>query len=221
MKNVLVIAPHPDDEIIGCGGTMSKHVYEGDNVYVCIVTVGNKMLYANDVIENGRKEAQEAAELLGVKSVFFLNYESNTLNLIEQYELNRSIEEILLCVNPDVVYIPFYGDIHYDHKAVADSCMVALRPKEGVMKRKIFAYEVPSETGWDAPFVQNAFIPNVFSDITDYLDIKVNAMDIYASQIKRFPNARSSESLVALAKYRGSMIGKKAAEAFVLIREVL
>ena len=219
--NVLVIAPHPDDELIGCAGTIRKHVENGDSVYVCIATIGHFNEFRIDLIKRTREEDFNALNDLGVDDVFYLDLFANSLSAIKQAQINEPVSNVVAKVRPDVAYIPFRGDIHYDHKAVADSALVALRPKFGVKPCKIYAYEVPSETGWDAPYIQNAFIPNSYVDISSQIEAKKSALRMVSSQIPETADARSVESLVALAKHRGSTVGVAYAEAFMLIREIV
>ena len=123
-------------------------------------------------------------------------------------------------VQPEIVYIPHRGDINKDHRLVFDAAMVAARPKPGSPIKEILSYETLSETGWSAPFVENAFIPNVYVDISETLEIKLRAISAYKKELKEFPHPRSLEAISALAKLRGSSIGVGAAEAFMLIREL-
>ena len=216
----LIIAPHPDDEIIGVGGTIAKRALSGDEVYVCVVTKGMAPLFDSDFIEQGRKECREADKLLGVKETIFLDFPAVMLETIPRYELNDRISNVIQKIKPDEVFIPHRGDMQIDHKIVVDSAMVALRPKYKHIIRRIYAYETLSETGWDIPNTVNEFIPTVYENISDTLNIKLNAMRIFESQLADFPNPRSIDAIDALAKYRGCMISVNAAEAFTLIREI-
>jgi len=218
--NVFVIAPHPDDEVLGCGGMIAKRVAAGDKVVVYIVTRGYAPLFDQALIEKGREEAVKANRLLGVKRLLFGSQPASELSTIPQHKLT---EELLIAIQsemPDEVYIPHRGDIHLDHKAVADAAMVALRPKYSHRVKRVYAYEVPSETGWDIPNEGNAFIPTVYEDITETAFLKLEALRIYESQEEPFPKARSIKAVEALARYRGTTVGVEAAEAFALIREL-
>lgn len=218
--NVLVIAPHPDDEVIGVGGTIAKRVSEGHDVYVCIVTKGCAPLFEEDFVEKGRAECRAADSALGAKKTVFLDFPAVMLEEVPRYKLNNSILNVVKTIAPEEVYIPHRGDMQIDHKMVVDAAMVALRPKYEHRVSRIYAYETLSETGWDIPNTVNEFIPNVYEDITDYLNRKLEAMSIFESQLEPFPAARSVGAIEALARYRGSVVGTGAAEAFCLIREI-
>lgn len=220
MSKVLVFAPHPDDEILGCGGTMIKHVNSGNEVYVCIVTKGCLPLFPPEGTERNRGEARSCHQRIGVKKTFFLDFPAVMIEKENRYEINGKILDVIKEVQPDEVYIPHWGDMQKDHQIVADACMVALRPKYEPKVKRIYGYETMSETAWNAPNVQNEFIPNVFVDISDVLDKKIEALGFYETQLSPFPDARSIEAVEALAKYRGALMHVKAAEAFMLIREI-
>ena len=218
--NILVFAPHPDDEVLGCGGTIAKRAACGDSVYVCVVTKGVKPLFEESVVQLTRQECRDADKLLGVKSIFFLDFPAVMLEKVPRYELNGKIHDIVQQIKPDEVFIPHRGDMQLDHKMIVDAIMVAMRPKYKHVVKRIYAYETLSETGWDIPNTVNEFIPTVYVDITDFLDKKLEALQIFESQMEKFPNTRSLEAVKALAVYRGTMMSMPAAEAFSLIREL-
>lgn len=219
--NILVVAPHPDDEILGVGGTMVKYIHNGDVVYVCIATRGSLPIYSEEDVAITRKETIKAHELLGVKETFFLEFPAVMLEQVRRYEINGKISNLVQKIKPQIVYIPHWGDMQKDHQIVAEACMVALRPKYEHVVKGIYSYETLSETGWNAPNTQNEFIPNVYVDISYHLDKKLEAMKIYKSQLSGYPNPRSIEAVEALAKYRGSTVSVRAAEAFMLIRAIV
>lgn len=217
---VLVIAPHPDDEILGVGGTIARMANTGHEVYVCVVTKGQEPLFSVQYVEQGRTECRKADAFLGVKETFFLDFPAVILETVPRYEFNEKIMDIVNKIQPDEVYIPHRGDMQIDHQMVVDAAMVALRPKYKHVIKRIYAYETLSETGWNIPNVQNEFIPNVYVDISDQLEAKLNAMRIFESQLGEFPAARSIGALEALARFRGATVNVNAAEAFMLIREI-
>lgn len=217
---IIIFAPHPDDEIIGVGGTIAKRTSMGDDVYVCVVTKGYEPLFSAEFIDRGRRECLEADKLLGVKNTIFLDFPSTMLDTIPMYEINEKILGIVNEIKPDEVYIPHKGDMHIDHRIVAESVMVAVRPRGDYYPKRVYAYETLSETGWNMPSVDNEFIPTMYVDITVFLDKKLRAMQKYRSQLQDFPNTRSLKAIESLSYFRGSTVSVKSAEAFSLIREV-
>lgn len=220
MTKVLVVAPHPDDEVLGCGGTIVKHVRGGAEVYLCIVTKAYPPEWSEDEIKESREEVLKVNGILGIKKTYFLDLPTVKLDSIPQKELNDVIIQVVNEVQPEIVYTPHRGDVNRDHQLVFDAAMVATRPKPGSAISKVFSYETLSETEWAAPFLQNAFTPNVYVDISETLEVKLKAMSAYKAELKEYPHPRSLEAISALAKIRGSNVGVKAAEAFILIREI-
>jgi len=217
---VLVIAPHPDDEVLGVGGTIARHAAEGAEVTVLIATKGYPPAFDEDLVRRGRQEARCAHQLLGVHDTLFLDFPAAGLDSVPHSELNAGIGGVMARVRPDLLYVPFNGDLHRDHQRVFASALVAARPGHANTPRAIYAYETLSETNWNAPFVAPGFAPNVFTDISAHLEKKLAAMRAYASQVKQPPHERSVETLRALATLRGSTVGCAAAEAFVLVRQI-
>lgn len=217
---VLVIAPHPDDEIIGVGGTIAKRAKAGDEVYVCVVTKGQEPMFKREFIEQGRRECREADAKLGVKETIFLDFPAVMLETIPRYEFNGKIAEVVQQIRPDEVYIPHRGDMQIDHQMVVDAAMVAVRPRGKNYPKRVYAYETLSETGWNIPNTVNEFIPTVYEDISDTFREKLEAMRLFQSQLAEFPEARSIGAIEAIARYRGATVNVEAAEAFTLIREI-
>lgn len=220
MNSILVIAPHPDDEVIGVGGVISINVKQGNMVCVCFITKGCEPLFSPQSVEILRSEARECHKTLGVSETIFLDFPAVMLEKENRYEINGKVLEVIQRIKPDEVYIPHWGDMQKDHQIVAEACMVALRPKYDHKVSRIYSYETLSETGWNAPNIQNEFIPNVYVDISEQLQAKLDAMKAYQTQLSDYPNPRSLEAVEALAKYRGSTVNVRAAEAFMLIREI-
>ncbi len=218
---ILVIAPHADDEVLGVGGTIAKHIDEGNDVYVCIVTSGHPKMFPEDILKQLRKEALSAHEFLGVKETFFLDFPAVMLSEIPKYEINGKILDIINEVQPDIVFIPHYGDMHLDHYIVSQASMVGLRPIREHKVLEVYSYETLSETEWNIPHASNTFIPNTWVDISNYLDKKLKAMNTYSTQVYKFPHPRSLEGIKSLAKLRGTTVGVNAAEAFSLIRRII
>ena len=216
---VLVFAPHRDDEILGVGGTMLKRKAAGDHITVCVVTARE-----GDVIPEWTQrihdEMKRAHAFIGVDEYIGFPFGANKLELFPRLDFNRAFDDAVKKVQPDEVYLPFWGDMQKDHRMTVDGAMVALRAKRSAAPRRIYAYETLSETGINYPSADNAFIPNVYEDISDYLEGKMKAMEFYASQLHPFPDLRSLETVEALARFRGATVNVKAAEAFMLIREI-
>lgn len=218
--NILVIATHPDDEVLGCGGVIARHVSHGDRVEVVVVTRGAPDLYSEDQVATLRKELHEAHSILGISVAHFLDFPAPKLDAVPLHELADSLSARMRDYRPDVVYLPHRGDLHSDHRAVFQSALVAARPIGSPSVRRLLSYETLSETEWAAPVGEDAFLPNVFIDITDFLEKKKQAMAAYRSQLKEFPHPRSLQSLESLARLRGGTAGFRAAEAFQLVREL-
>ena len=217
---VLVFAPHPDDEILGVGGTIKKRSNSGDEVYVCVVTKALDTMFPKELIEQGREECKQADAKLGVKETIFLDLPAVMLETVPRHEFNTKVSEVVQRIRPDEVYIPHRGDMQLDHQMVVDAVMVAVRPRGKYYPKRVYAYETLSETGWNIPNIVNEFIPTVYEDISETLEAKVEAMNIFQSQLAPFPAARSIGAIEALARYRGATVSVDAAEAFSLIREV-
>ncbi len=212
---VLVFAPHNDDEVLGVGGTIARMSVEGHEVYVCEVTSG-KNKERTDLIKS---EARNAHSVLGVKKSIFLDLPVVELKTMAVTELNKAVSGVVKEIQPDIAFIPHKGDMHRDHYEVAMAAMVALRPVDAPNLKAIYAYETLSETEWNIPSAENLFVPSVWVDISDYIELKEKAMSCYNTQIKEFPNPRSIKAIRALSEYRGSTICKRNSEAFMLIRQ--
>ncbi len=217
---VLVFAPHPDDEVLGVGGTIAKRASDGHDVYVCVVTKGKKPVFDEKFSDNVQEECRQAGKVLGVRDTIFLDFPAVMLENVPRYEFNGKILDVVQIIAPDEVYIPHRGDMQIDHKMVVDATMVALRPKYINPIKRIYTYETLSETGWDIPNTTNEFIPTVYENITKSFDKKEEALKKYKSQLAEYPNPRSLKAVRALAMYRGSTVGVDLAEAFCLVREI-
>ena len=217
----MVIAPHPDDEVLGAGATMARFSEEGHEVYVCIVTRGRPPMFDEASVERVRREAAQADRSLGVRKTIFLEgFPAALLDTIPHSRLNAALAEVVDDVNPEVLLIPHAGDLHMDHRLVFESALVAVRPTARPSPRSVLAYETLSETDWKAPRVGPSFEPTTHVEVGPYLERKLDAMRIFESQVKDFPHPRSLESLRALARMRGGSVGFEAAEAFMMVREV-
>lgn len=218
---VFVLAPHHDDEVLGVGGTIAWHVARGDEVHVGILTKGNPAFYSAESMVQDRSEAHEAHRLLGVAKTYFCDdLVAPGLDTVPHYVVTDVIRSWLNDVEPDTLYVPHRGDIHLDHRQAYQAALVAARPGHSSVQR-ILGYETLTETEWSGPSHEDAFLPNIFVNISAYLEIKQTAMRAYRAQIKDFPNPRSVEGIEVLARLRGMTIQVPAAEAFTLVREIL
>lgn len=220
MGSTLVVAPHPDDEILGCGGTMARLAADGCAVTVAIVTKGMAPQFSEEFVLRVRNEAVAAHKLIGVEETRYLDLPAAALDTLPATRLNAEIAELVSEVQPETLFLPFVGDIHTDHQLTFLAAMVAARPRHDAVPRRIYAYETLSETNWYAPGVTPAFIPNVFVDISATLATKLDAFRCFESQVKPFPDERSIEAISALATMRGASMYLKAAEAFMLVRQI-
>lgn len=224
MKNVLVIAPHADDEVLGCGATISKLSKSGCNVYVLISTnasVGAPELFTPDIISQVRAEALDAHKILGVKDTSFLELPAPALDQYPGYKIANEILAVIKKYNSDTVFIPHRGDCHKDHKIIHECAMVACRPLSNSSVKAVYAYETLSETEWGDAVSSDAFSPTKYVSFTEEeFAAKMKAMRCFKSQLYEFPASRSLEAIEALAKYRGATISKVRAESFEVLREI-
>jgi LmbE family N-acetylglucosaminyl deacetylase len=214
-ETVLVVGAHPDDEVLGAGGTMARHADAGAEVHVLIVTEGTTQQYDDEsLVEEKRRHARDCADRLGVNEVHFGDLPDMRLDDVAHVEVNAVIEAVCESVEPDVVYTHSRREVNRDHVAVHDSTLVATRPGSGVST--VLAYETPSSTDWAA--TTDGFDPSLFVDIEPYLDAKVEAFAAYETEIREHPHPRSAEALRAIAGARGAASGTAAAEAFDVLR---
>jgi LmbE family N-acetylglucosaminyl deacetylase len=213
-ETVLVIGAHPDDEILGLGGTLARHVHEGDDVHVLILCEGMSLRYPAAQDNFLLAEAREAATVLGLTSHKIHGFPDQRLDRHSLVEIAAPVEQMVRDLAPTVVYTHWPGDINRDHKLATEATLVAARCKAASIQR-VYAYETPSETEYGIPY---NFSPNHFVEISPFLERKLEAMRCYASQVSPPPNPRSVEHLRDRAHYWGQMMMMHAAEAFVLLR---
>ncbi len=217
-NNVLVIACHPDDEVLGVGGTILKLVEEGKNVYVCVVTEAVKSLgFSKEEGSKRRVEALEANKKLGVKKTFFLDMPSVHLDAVPVFKIISKLREVIKEVNPSVVFTHYQDDPNQDHKIVSEASLVATNPNNSNVK-EIYFYEVPSSTTYTTG--EKRFSPNSFVDIGKHIVKKMDILGVYQSEIKEYPHARSKSGVKIYAQFRGMECKKDFAEAFLLYRGI-
>lgn len=220
MDNILVVAPHADDEILGCGGTMAKNISEGNNVFVLILGQAPLSLYTEKDREKPLTEALEAHRRLGVKRTYFGRFDALFFGTLPQFELTKKISSIISKHSISTLFIPHVGDIHADHTVTHMASLVAARPIMHCPVKNILSYETLSETEWSPQRPGDIFCPNVFVDITSHIDRKIEVMRCYESQLKAKYHPRSEFGIMSLASMRGSVVSVKAAEAFQLVRSI-
>ena len=218
---VLVFAAHPDDEVIGAGGTIARHVARGDEVCLCVVTQGYAPLRSERDLAAARAQVLDVQQVLGIEEVFFCGFPTVKLNTVPYRELTSALQGIVDDVRPEVVFTTPPNDINQDHRIVHDCTLVALRPLPDSSVRRVLAYEIGTTAHFGQPAGGSPFVPNVFIDISRYLDKKLEAMSCYQSEVREYPHPRSLEGLRLMAKERGVSVGLEAAECFSLIRELI
>src|SRR5215472_4786713 len=223
---VLVVAAHPDDEILGCGGTMTRLAREGDEVYIAILAEGMSSRYAHredadpHILQHLHARAKQAADKVGAKELVLCKLPDNRLDTVPLLEVIKTVEELVTRFRPEIIYTHHPGDLNIDHGVVLRAVLTATRPMSGQCVRDIYAFEVPSSTEWAFHKLEPSFHPNVFVDITNSLETKIAALACYDTETRKFPHPRSAEALRAIATRWGSVVGLQAVEAFELIRSV-
>jgi len=221
-KTVLIVAAHPDDEILGCGGTIASHVERGDTVEILILAQGatSREREDNTGVLALQAAASQAARILGAQPPRFGGLPDNRMDSVDLLDIVQVVESCLEEVEPAVVYTHHGADLNIDHRLCHQAVLTACRPIAGQTVRSIYAFETVSSTEWQ-PADQSSFTPTLFVDVTRHMASKVRALEVYASEMRPFPHPRSTENVKALAALRGSASGLMAAEAFSVIRIVL
>jgi LmbE family N-acetylglucosaminyl deacetylase len=225
MKYLIVVA-HPDDEVLGCGGTIARLAREGHDVYIAILGEGLTSRYKKSEKSNNKKVAaleahsRQVAEFLNCKDIFFHNLPDNCFDTLPLLKIVQLIEALIKQIQPQIIFTHHRGDLNIDHSILHRAVLTATRPVSGCTVQEIYAVEVASSTEWTFGQLQPLFRPNTFVDICATLETKVEAMEMYESESRPFPHPRSSDALRAAARRWGSMAGVEAAEAFELIRSI-
>jgi len=223
----LVISAHPDDEILGCGGSMAKWCIDGHVVHVLIMAEGatsrdksRDRVTRQKELSHLARSAKKAGEILGVASVELLDYPDNRMDSVDLLDVVKSVEGHIDKNKPEVVVTHHSGDLNIDHQITQQAVMVACRPLPGQTVKRILSFEVPSATEWQSSTNGAPFIPNWFEDISDTLEDKIKALEAYRSEMREWPHARSIKAVDHLARWRGASVGCEAAETFMLIKKI-
>lgn len=226
MMEILVIAAHPDDEVLGCGGTIARMAQEGNHVYIAILGEGITSRYRQReqadaiLLVKLREKTQRVGKLLGAKQVFTFDLPDNRFDTVPMLDIVKPIEDLIERIQPQIIYTHHGGDLNIDHRQIFCATLTAARPLPRCPVRTIYTYEVPSSTEWAMGKFCPSFQPNVFMDIHGTIENKLQAMALYESEVRFYPHPRSPEALRAIATRWGSVSGCYAAEAFELVREV-
>lgn len=230
MNNILVVAAHPDDEILGCGGTMAKHIDQGDNVHVVIMAEGLTSRYntREEAFKHSqtmqtdldllKETARKANAILGVNDVYFEGFPDNRMDSVDLLDIVKRIEFHIQRTQPDAIYTHHVGDVNIDHQQIHNAVITASRPMPGGLKPTLLFFEVASSTHWRPPVSAQPFNPNWFVDITHQLERKLSALSVYEGEMRPWPHARSVKALEHLAHWNGANIATEAAECFALGR---
>lgn len=223
---VLCVATHPDDEIIGVGGTLARHAAEGDEVAVAILSKAGPARFKEMTPEVERRVAERrdctrrACQVLGVDAVDFYDFPDNAFDEVPLLDIVKAVEEEIRAYEPDVIYTHHYGDLNVSHELTCRAVMTAARPLPDVGIERILAYETLSNSEWSVPDGRNRFDPSVFLDVSDHLDAKLDALAEHEIELREHPHPRTAENVRRNARLWGAKAGVQAAEAFELLREV-
>ena len=225
MKNsnstVVVFAAHPDDDILGCGGTIAKLTQEGSKVHIVFLADGESsrsdITDINSLIQQRKQNAKKALKILGCDSIEFLGFPDNRLDSLDLLDVVKKIEGFIDAYKPYTIFTHYAHDLNIDHQITHNAVVTACRPQPGHCVKELLFFEVPSSTEWN---LSKAFMPNYFVDISSTLSLKIDALNAYKNEMKSFPHPRSIKAIESLSYYRGASSGCKAAEAFIIGRKI-
>ena len=224
-KTILVVAAHPDDEVLGCGGSIAKWTASGNIVHILIMAEGATSRSSirdrevkSEELSLLEKSANSAGKILGVASVKLLDFPDNRMDSVDRLDIIKAIEEEIKRLKPHTVVTHHCGDVNIDHRITHEAVVTACRPQPGHSVRLLLAFEVMSSTEWQPPGSNFVFQPNWFEDVVKTFDFKIKALDCYQSEMREWPHPRSLNNIKNLAQYRGSMVGCEFAEGFMLLR---
>ena len=223
-KKILIVAAHPDDEVLGCFGTVARLIKEGCEAYTLILGEGKTGRDAQRAVADKREEiqalneeTQKANSLIGIKKVFIESFADNRFDTVALLDIVKVIERVKNELQPDIIFTHYANDLNIDHQITCKAVLTATRPMEGESVKEIYAFEVLSSTEWNYPL---SFSPDTYFDISDTIALKVAAMQAYHSELCEYPHPRSLEGIRLNAEYQGMRVGKKYVEAFETLRRV-
>ncbi|WP_196595132.1 PIG-L deacetylase family protein [Pectinatus frisingensis] len=227
-NKVLVVAAHPDDEVLGCGGTMAKHVLDGDEVHVLLMAEGLKSrdsFKENDSSDVALKILHQKSKLasseIGVKDIKLLNFPDNRMDKLQLLDIVKAIEKEIEVYQPNIIYTHHHGDVNIDHQLTHEAVITACRLMPGQCVKKLLFFEVLSSTEWQISTCKNVFLPNWYVDIKLTFNKKIAALKYYESEMRNYPHSRSYKAVEILSRYRGISVGKELVEAFMLGRNII
>jgi len=221
MKKIMVIAAHPDDELLGCGGTLIKHSKNGD--YIKTLILGQGMLSRGEdesILIKLRADAKKANGITGVNELKFFDFPDNAFDSVPLLKIIKVVENEMDNYQPDIIYTHFSNDLNIDHRRTFKAVMTAIRPQPGMKNPDIYSFYIQSSTDWISSTESVQFIPNVFVDIEPDIEQKLKALSEYETEMRDYPHSRSLESIRVFSQYWGTRVGKKYVEPFVLVRSV-
>ncbi len=223
----MAVAAHPDDEVLGCGGTLRRHVDQGDEVCIYILADGDTSRHILGtenpaaVLQARGEAARAAGDILGASRVILDAFPDNRMDSRDLLEIIRKVEQQIRHFQPDVVYTHHSGDLNIDHRSVHEAVVTACRPQLGNTVKTLLFFEIPSSTEWQVPSAGKVFAPDWFVDITATLDAKMQALAKYHVELRPWPHPRSMEAIEHLSRWRGATVGVQVAEAFMLGRHLI
>jgi LmbE family N-acetylglucosaminyl deacetylase len=225
-QSILILAAHPDDEVLGCGGTVAKLVDQGSIVHVAFLADGvfsrvEDKLARQDELFIRRAAAKKACCILGIKSIFFGDFPDNRMDTVALLDITKVLEMLIAEYKPEVVFTHHSSDLNIDHRRMHQATVTACRPQRGHPVKTLLCFEVPSSTEWQISGSESVFAPNWFVDISDTIDRKLAALDAYDAELRDWPHPRSRQGVEYLARWRGATVGVGAAEAFMLGRQLV
>jgi len=227
-NTILILAAHPDDEVLGVGGTIAHHADQGDRVHIVIAAEGATSRDAVRDIQSRQANldalqsaARTAAAELGAVSIRFFGFPDNRCDSIDRLDLTKAVEGVVSELQPHTVFVHHWGDMNIDHRRLHEAAFTACRPQPGHPVKRMLAFETVSSTEWVPPGSLSPFLPNVFIDIEDYWPQKRAALEAYQQEMHAWPHVRSIAAVEHLGRWRGATVGVKMAEAFMLLREVI